>query len=39
MPSMQVLLNLDTCMNKVHKKFDNCYSGELTGISILCSDN
>ena len=28
---MQVLLNLDTCMNYFMKKFDNCFSHDLKG--------
>ena len=28
---MQVLLNLDTCMNNLMKKFYNCFSSDLKG--------
>ena len=28
---MQVLLNIDTRMNNLHEKVDNCFSGDLKG--------
>ena len=28
---MQILLNLDTCVNNLKKKFNNCISGEFNG--------
>ena len=28
---MQVLLNLDTCVNNLKKMFTNCFSGDFNG--------
>ena len=28
---MQILLNLDTCVNNLQKKFNNCFSGDFIG--------
>ena len=28
---MQILLNLDTCVNNLQKNFNNCFSGDFNG--------